>query len=197
MGGSALSHIHREAGVRADSGGSGNVAIERDTATMRRARSDRVIQKAVGQTVMVLRRFDGKPEVTVDSLVSAAHCGDLTLAVAGRSTISCDMERVEARPISTWRDLIGPVRLQLAEAIAQETGEEIDATATRVWTTGECLKKIGASYDGPVVYTSCTSDGWVLISAGSLISATYVAPVRDIGANLALSVLVRRDDACL
>jgi enediyne polyketide synthase len=135
--------------------------------------------------------------VTGDSLVSAAHCGDLTLAVAGRSTIACDLEQVEARPISAWRDLLGPVRLHLAQVIAEETGEEIDATATRVWTANECLKKIGASYDGPVVYTSCTSDGWVLLSAGSMISATYVAPVRGIGANLALSVLVRRDDAGL
>jgi enediyne polyketide synthase len=174
-----------------------SIAVERDIASMRRARADQVIQRAVGQAVSIVRRFDGKPEVAEDTIVSATHCGDLTVAVAGRSTVSCDLEQVSARPAAAWGDLLGPRRVELAEVIAQETGERLDVAATRVWTATECLKKVGASYDAPLVLASSTSDGWVLLSAGPLISATYVARVRGFEASLALSVLVRRDDAGL
>ncbi|KKM16027.1 hypothetical protein LCGC14_1690030, partial [marine sediment metagenome] len=47
------------------------------------------------------------------------------------------------------------------------------------WVAAECLKKAGASLDVPLVLRTATDDGWVLLAAGTLMIATWVAPVRD------------------
>jgi enediyne polyketide synthase len=96
-----------------------------------------------------------------------------------------------------WRDLLGPERFALAGVLAQETGEDLAAAATRVWAAQECLKKAGLMADTPLVLSSSTENGWILFTAGSLGVATLVAPVRGAHDPLALAVLVKSDDARL
>jgi len=166
------------------------VVMERSPDIDRPLRSDLAIQRALGQAVPVWRRPDGKPEVEGERAVSVAHAGELTLAVAGRGPIGCDVEPVVARPASVWRELLGPNRFSLAEVIAREAEEDEATAATRVWTGCECLKKAGASIDSPLVLHSTTKDGWVLLAAGQLVIATFVAPVRGTPEPLGLAVLV-------
>lgn len=82
-------------------------------------------------------------------------------------------------------------RFKLAEVIRRETGEDQDTVITRIWTAGECLKKAGAMANAPLVLLARTADGWVLLSSGSLIVATFAAQVRGFERGLVLAVLVR------
>jgi enediyne polyketide synthase len=80
--------------------GEGNLsqAVDRNDLANRRAQTEQAIQQAIGKTITVQRRADGKPEILVDQelAVSAAHAGNLTLAVAGPGSIACDLEPVVA-----------------------------------------------------------------------------------------------------
>jgi enediyne polyketide synthase len=173
------------------------IRVERHGELKRRARTDKVIQLALGEFVPVRRRYDGRPEVIGEREVSAAHAGNFTLALAGPGPLGCDVEPVVARPRLVWRDLLGPDRINLAEVIVRETGEDFDAAATRAWAAGECLKKAGAMPDMPLLLESFTADGWVTLTAGELVAATYVNSVIGYKGRLAFGLLVRRSDASL
>ncbi len=145
-----------------------SVAFERAAAADRRARSTRAFKRALGAGVHVRRRADGKPEASDGRSVSASHCADLTMAVAARTPVGCDIERVEARPHEVWRDLLGLEHFALAELIGRETGDSTDTAATRVWAACECLKKAGAGGCAPLVLAAVERDGWVVLAAGEL-----------------------------
>lgn len=134
--------------------------------------TDTAIQQLLGDHVHILRRADGKPEVNDPLKISAAHAGELTLAVAGPGPIGCDLEVVTSRP---WRDLLAQDRFTLAQQIS----EEFDIAATRVWSALECLKKSGVTTDAPLALNSAITDGWVLFASGTRTIATYLAQMRE------------------
>jgi enediyne polyketide synthase len=155
-------------------GSSISVALIRSPETDRHLRSDRAMQMALGERVALLRRPDGKPEVSGGRTVSAAHAGCITIGVAGVGPVACDVEQVKTRTASAWRDLLGKPRYELARLIARTINEDEDISFTRVWGAFECLKKTGAMIDVQMSMVS-TNEGWVLVSAGPLAIATYQA----------------------
>ena len=168
-----------------------SVSLEQNSTLARPARSDRVIQRALGQTVTVHRRADGKPEVNADWSVSASHAGNLTIAVANPGQalpISCDIEPVEIRSEMVWQDLLGQERFSLITVLTQTAGEDQHTAATRLWAAGECLRKAGLTMDTPLTLSTVTDDGWTLLSAGSAVVATYVAHIQDISERLVLAI---------
>jgi enediyne polyketide synthase len=173
------------------------IALDMDSVTPRHSRSDRAIERALGYYVSIIRRFDGKPEVPGGSNVSSSHCGSLTLGVAGFGALGCDIEEVTTRPLTVWLDLLGLQRLKLAETIIQETGEDLDTAATRVWSVGECLKKAGANINVPLTLVWARSDGWVKLAAGSLNVVTFITTVRAMPRRLSVAVLASSQAATL
>jgi enediyne polyketide synthase len=170
-----------------------SVAVERGGGDRRMA-SDRAMGRAAGVRVPVRRRPDGRPEVLdVPLAVSAAHCGELTLGVAGLGPLGCDLERVTPRPPSMWRDLLGADGLRLAEQAAREAGEALDAAATRVWSARECMRKAGMPHDAPLVMEPAAPDGWMVLSCGAVSIPTSVLRVRD-GDTVAAAVLAGRGE---
>jgi enediyne polyketide synthase len=165
------------------------VAVDRNDHDERRVRTERAIQRALGESAQVRRRPDGKPEVAGPPAVSSTHAGDLTMAVAGDGPLSCDIEPVEPRTPDAWRGLLGAERYVLAGVIAREAGEDDDAAATRVWVAGECLKKAGAAADAPLVLVSPEKGGWVNLASGPLAINTLVTRVRDFEHRLGVAVL--------
>ncbi len=171
-----------------------SIIVQRDLDRDRRSRSNLAIRRALGEMVSVQRRLDGKPEVVGDRVVSVAHTADLTLAVAASKEdgpIGCDLEPVVARSASEWQDLLGQERFKLAEVVTKAANEGQDIAATRVWAAGECLKKAGAAIDTPLTLASVNGDGWILLAAGSLITATLATQVQDSPDPLVLAVLTR------
>ena len=169
-----------------------SIALRRETCRQqRRECRDDVIRMALGANVAVIRRVDGKPEAANGRCVSASHCGDLTLAAACDETVSCDVERVDARSDEVWRELLGDSRYALAGLVSGSTGEDEAASRTRAWSASECLKKAGATLDAPLTYHSASSDGWILFSSGKLSIATLVTTLRADNERLAFAVLVK------
>jgi enediyne polyketide synthase len=172
-----------------------SVAFERDATAVRRERSTRAIESALGGCG-IIRRADGRPEACDGRSVSASHSGDLTMAViADRRPVGCDLERVVPRSSEVWRDLLGVERFRLAEVISREARETPDTSATRVWTAAECLKKAGAGIAAPLVFAAAAHDGWVLLAAGELKIASCVVTAEGASEGLAIALLSEGRDA--
>jgi enediyne polyketide synthase len=154
------------------------------------SQTDWIINRAIGGPMRVWRRPDGKPVTLGSQGISAAHAGDFILAVAGDGGVACDLEPVSGRAETVWRELLPPERRTLAERVAAEAQEPLDTAATRVWTAIECLKKAGLPAEAPLVLDASAPDGWVLLRAGHVMIATWVAPVRGSDAPLALGLAV-------
>ncbi len=171
-----------------------SVAFERDQTLDRRDRSTRALERALGAGC-VIRRADGKPEACDGRGVSASHCGDLTMAVTGHSPVGCDLELVVTRPPEIWSGMLGVERFKLAEIISRETEESLDAAATRVWTSVECLKKAGAGISAPLVFADVALNGWTLFTSGELKIASCVIKRAGEKEELAIALLTGGGDA--
>jgi enediyne polyketide synthase len=165
------------------------VAVERNGAPDRRARSDGAMHMAIGDRAVVYRRPDGKPEMPHGQAVSASHAGDLTLAITGRGDLGCDIEAVMERPAEVWQDLLGSERMALADLISRERSEPLGTAATRVWCAAESLKKAGALPQAPLTLAQAEEEGWVVLTSGRFRLATYVSSVLDAAAPLAVAVV--------
>jgi enediyne polyketide synthase len=75
--------------------------------------------------------------------------------------------------------------------------DDFDAAATRLWSARECLKKAGLPLDTPLVLRDTTPDRWALLKAGSTTIATWVGPLRETSAPLAVALLVGDGDEVL
>jgi enediyne polyketide synthase len=165
------------------------IALTFGSSGSRRSRTDEAIRRSLGSDVEVLRRPDGKPEVASEMSISASHAENLTIAVAGRGAVTCDVEPITSRAPQVWQELLGEEGFRLAEVIAKEAGESLDKASTRVWTSLECLKKIGKFIKSPLRFERFLPDGWVLLGAGRAVVATCRSDVRDVENPLVLSFL--------
>lgn len=168
-----------------------SLAIGQTGALERPERTDKMLHEALGTDSAIARRGDGKPETEGGMHLSAAHAGDLTLAVASASVVGCDLEPAAGRSPELWRDLLGEERFGLAEVIATQCAEPLDIAATRVWAAAESLKKGGAMLTSPLVLQRCEPDGWVVLGTASLAIGTFADAVADTGEEpLVLAVLL-------
>jgi enediyne polyketide synthase len=175
--------------------------IDYDATVERRVRSDRSLlasQKSKVKSQKVYRRGDGKPELKNGEAVSVSHAGDLTLVVAGSD--GCDVEPVVSREVQVWEDLLGVRRFDLAQVVAQETGESLDVAATRIWCANECLKKAGMIADAPLLLMQSKIQNpkskieMVWLESGEKAIATFVVSLREVEEALVFAVLVQRQE---
>ncbi|HEU4710330.1 MAG TPA: type I polyketide synthase [Pyrinomonadaceae bacterium] len=166
-----------------------SVALLQDAAMDLPKRSAAAFSALLDPSAVILRRPDGKPEVTDGSSVSAAHRDDLTFAVASPGRIGCDLEQVMRRSPSAWRMLIGDDGMSLVQLIQRQVGENSETAATRVWSAKECLKKVGAMANAPLVFVSASEDGWVTLSSGLFTIVTYRTQIRDHGGGFVFAML--------
>lgn len=133
---------------------------------------------------------DGRPRADGERAASAAHAGARTLAVVGAGALGCDVEPVQERSESAWRDLLGADGWQLARTVAVEAGEDEHTAATRVWSAGECALKAGAART-PLLFGTCAGDGWVTLRAPGVRLATWVTRLRGDARPLVLAAARR------
>jgi enediyne polyketide synthase len=170
-----------------------SIVLRRDQSEDRQVRSARAIQTAVGTPTVVTRRPDGKPEVRAPRQVSAAHHDDVTMAVAGSRPVGCDLELVEDRPPCVWRALMGDARIELAQLVGRRTQENPVISATRVWSAGEALKKVGAMINAPLVFVTAAADGCVFLSSGKFKIVTYATQLHERAGNFVIAALSEAD----
>jgi enediyne polyketide synthase len=171
-----------------------SLSIQSDDHGERHERSEQVLHTMLGRHAHIYRRPDGRPVLMqeMETLVSTSHTGSLTLAVTSTQLVGCDMETVITRSASTWQDLLGQERYQLATLISKEGQQELDVAATRVWTALEGLKKAGAHITLPLVFSTIKEDGWVQLTAGDFHIASYVTQVQWMEKLLALAICIKR-----
>ncbi|MFH9561374.1 type I polyketide synthase [Streptomyces globisporus] len=170
--------------VPADSGGS---------VADRRKATARAVQRALGESVKVRYRPDGRPELDGVRRLSAAHGPGVTLGVVGTTTVACDIEAVTARGAQAWEGLLGE-HGNLAALVAKETGETPDHAATRVWTAVECLKKAGLPAGAPLTLEPQVRSGWIVLTAGGLRIATFATTLRHVEEPVVLAFLTAGTD---
>ncbi len=171
-----------------------SVAFLKDKNLERQARSERAMQSALGKKTTILRRNDGKPETTNGSFVSASHTEHLTLAVAARTTVGCDIETLLERDGEIWKDLLGEENFKLAQLISSANGLNISACATKVWTAVECLKK--CAIKAPLLLDSNADEWAVFISGASRIYVTE-AQINGCEPKVIIGVLANNDDTSI
>ena len=175
------------------------VSFERNGSIDRRSRSERAIQRALGASLPVRWRSDGKPEVDSPLAVSAAHSDGLTLAVAAPDKVACDLEPIRTRSDDMWLDLLGPERWSLARLIAREAQEDLQTAATRVWTAFESLVKASVPQSGPLVLKPSSIDhkGGVSLTSSGVTIDTSVVRFRGDPTRVAVAILTRSESCAI
>ena len=170
------------------------VAFQNGKYRERHAQSERALRSIIGSTAAIYRLSDGRPVVLEEdeTCISVSHTHDLTLGVAASQAVGCDIETVLSP--SSWQDLLGPQRYQLARLVAIECHEEIDVTATRTWTALESLKKAGAPITVPLTLRTFNDEGWVCFNAGQFCIMTYVTQIQQIEGPLSLAICIKQTE---
>jgi enediyne polyketide synthase len=123
--------------------------------------------------------------------ISAAHQEALTFAIAGKGEVACDVETVTERTDSAWVNLLGKERFELASKLPLTETGRLSGSATRLWTSLECLRKAGMPPDAPLVFEAAAEDGWVLLRSGGILIATCVLSVQEMKEPLAFAIAFR------
>jgi enediyne polyketide synthase len=166
------------------------VAIEEEITAQRRTRTEKAFKQGLGIETEIVWRSDGKPEAPESGLnISAAHAGNLTLAVSGKRSIACDLEAVLKREEEIWRDLLG-IHQEWIEDIKKAMNEDNNQAATRIWTARECLKKVGALLETPLTLKYQDTEGWLVLGAGEKTIVSTVVSLKTSEAPLAIAILV-------
>jgi enediyne polyketide synthase len=170
-------------------GGSRAIVVEPDPdgSADRRAQTDIAASRAIGATVTVAHRPDGKPELD-DVAISASHGAGVSLVATGSGQLGCDVEAVTPRSEEDWAGLLGEGLGRVRELVSAESGEDLDTAATRVWCALECLRKTGVTTRDLTV-DRVDEDGWVVLAAGDARIATWVTTVNDLPTPVAFAIL--------
>ncbi len=182
-------------------GGQARCAVEPDPVPApagtqaRRKQTKAGLARVLDRSAVITHRGDGKPEVVPvsDVAVSASHGAGVTLAVAGRGHVGCDVETITERTPQTWEGLLGSAQMPLVELIRRERGEELRVAATRVWGAIESLRKAGRALPGQITLVPGTPAGWVVLQSGQATIATFATALRDEPEAVVFTILTEKD----
>ncbi|MDQ2586818.1 SDR family NAD(P)-dependent oxidoreductase [Saccharothrix yanglingensis] len=172
-------------------GGGRAVVVEPDPRTGepadRRTQTRLAASRALGRSVEVRYRPDGKPEVDGAS-ISASHGAGVSLVVTGPGTLGCDVEAATPRNDWDWVSLLGKNLFRVRDLVVAESGEDPSTAGTRLWSALECLRKTGTTTRDLVV-DRITPDGWVVFSTGDVRVATWATTLNDLSDPVVFAVL--------
>ncbi|MFC9438488.1 SDR family NAD(P)-dependent oxidoreductase [Nocardia sp. NPDC057030] len=136
--------------------------------SLRRNATRRALAAALGRTVVLRYRPDGRPEIP-DGHASFAHGAGVTVAVVAACPVGCDLEPVQARTQAQWAGLLGNSGVALAELCGRAAGESFDTAATRVWSAREAVTKLGVTVTRPRLTLDhrAAADGWLALRHGT------------------------------
>ncbi|MGA2440960.1 MAG: SDR family NAD(P)-dependent oxidoreductase [Tepidisphaeraceae bacterium] len=127
-------------------------------------------------------RPDGKPDVVAAARrVSRAYFQSSLLTCTSGSPVAVDAEAINGKSADQWALALGSQRMALARTISESSREPLARAASRVWCAVECLSKLSAAPDAPLILATTAADGWTLLRSGQITVASYVAPVGEMG----------------
>ena len=158
---------------------------------------ERLVHEMFGPAAKLTHRPDGKPLIIgagdPAQCISLSHSAKVTLlfSVNGMVAVGCDLETIVSRSPENWESLLGANEFTLAQWLADSAKVSLDNAATQIWSLKEALKKGGAGVDQPVSFTSCSSDGWAIFSAGEFSAASFHTRIQEIPASLTFAFAIR------
>ncbi|MFY7936073.1 MAG: SDR family NAD(P)-dependent oxidoreductase [Flavobacterium sp.] len=103
----------------------------------------------------IMKRADGKP------FISEGYCSKTTLEttemlVMSNQPVACDLESVYQESSKSWNLLLNQEDYSLAKKSAENSNEDFNISATRIWGIRESLKKLGDSHFTPITHSTIT-----------------------------------------
>jgi enediyne polyketide synthase len=100
----------------------------------------------------IMKRADGKP------FISEGYCSKTTLEttemlVRSNQPVACDLESVYQESTKSWNLLLNQEDYVLAKKSAENSNEDFNTSATRIWGIRESLKKMGDSHFTPITHS--------------------------------------------
>lgn len=166
-----------------------SLTLLNETVLQRREKSRKAFKEILGSDYEVTYRLDGKPETNNGLNISASHCENLTLAVATKNKIGCDIEAISIREKKVWKDLIDANGLELAQEVSRSNEEDFDVSATRIWGIKECFRKIGVSRVSDISLLPKKNETCLVFQNGESKIISYLANVKGMKPEIAVSIL--------
>lgn len=166
-----------------------SIALLNEPNLERRASSQKAFKQIVSDETEIIYRSDGKPETNNGIQVSASHCENLTLAVACKNQIACDIETVSEKDAEIWKDLLGEDGFQLAEKVSKSINEAFDISATRIWSAKECVQKINSKINTLSPLSFVIKDDWILFELNNIQVISYETHIKHSNNTLIISIL--------
>ena len=186
----ALLGPHLQRRLEAVLGGDRTVVVEPASPLAdadRRRGTDLAVSRALRRPTTVRHRPDGKPEID-GAEVSVSHWDGLTLAVVGQGRIGADIEAARDRSEQDWAGLLGAEQLAVRDLLVAEARDSASVAGTRVWSALECLRKSGATSQA-LTLDHVDRDGWVMLSSGDALIATWVTTIHERPEPVVIAVL--------
>jgi enediyne polyketide synthase len=167
-------YLERMLGLRWGAGAAVRLALADTSGAERHDRGQLAVTAASEGTQTLTHRPDGRPELLSGDPVTLSHSGRYTLVVMSDAPVGADLETVTHRDRTIWDGMLGAEHGELAATIAAAGGEDYDASATRVWSAIESLRKLGATGPVRLRLEDSPDHGWCTLTAGPLRVATVV-----------------------
>jgi enediyne polyketide synthase len=151
------------------------------------APTDREVARVTG--LRAFRRGDGKPVTASSSMyLSASHAGTIRMTVSAARPIAVDLQEVS---VPACDALLDESQLALARTISAARGEPLETAAVRVWGARECLTKIGARVDAPLILRAGDGPLVLLTSGDREIASTVMQAAEGTPTIVTLAILKR------
>jgi enediyne polyketide synthase len=129
---------------------------------------------------LTYKRIDGKPFLDEQEFVSKSDSGTVQSAIIASERVGLDIEMVKPSNESRWKNVLRTPQYELAEYLSKELKEDINVSATRIWTAIECVRKIGHLESGDVFLTKTHSSGFLELQVnGHEIYNTCISIIGD------------------
>jgi enediyne polyketide synthase len=178
---------HRRASARANA-----MAAGRAASAFRPRADERSLALMNGQDGRpFLRLAGGRSAPWLDGLdLSLADCRGHSFAFVSTGRVGVDVEPVEPRSRTLWRELLGERGYGLASELVTRFGGAFDAAATRVWTLLEAARKAtGQAAAAPRIRAARA--GWLRFeeeSSGQVVELASILTQLEDGAPAMLSI---------
>lgn len=134
------------------------------------------VGRALGHAAELRYTPDGQPEQVDGRYVAVSHGAELSLAVAARTPVGCDVRQVSPRPVDGGAPVLGRYEV-LVDQVVTGFGVDRDTAATQVEAALDCLRQVDLPEHLSVTLTPIQRDGWLVFAAGATRVATFATTV--------------------
>lgn len=139
------------------------------------------------------KRIDGKPFLNEQEFISKSGSGTVQSAIIASEKVGLDIEVVIALNENKWKDVLHASHYELAEYLSKELEEEMNTSATRIWTAIECVRKMGHFESGDIFLVKKHPCGFLELQVNSyVVYNTCLSIINNDGITMFYSISIIR-----